>query len=60
MKVFQFIRGYQVIIWWWCVWPTFSFVRLDPAKTALAYIYEWRLMLGVLEIRKWSRLEERG
>ncbi len=49
-------RGYQ-FLWWWNPWPLFAFLRLDSKQTSLAYIYEWRLFLGPLEIRKWSRLE---
>lgn len=45
--------GYQFI--WHRNWPRWEFVRLDPAKTDMAYIYEWLLDLGFVEVRKWSR-----
>ena len=47
------MKGYQFVNWfprWGGLW----FVRLDPKKTSLAHIYDWRLMLLFWEVRKWS------
>ena len=44
--------GYQ-FVWFWDLHPEFRLMRFDPAKTDLAYIYEWVLTLGWLEVWKW-------
>lgn len=45
------MKGLQ-IIWLWK--PIFSFKKFDPEKTCWAYIYDWSLAIGFLQIRKWS------
>jgi hypothetical protein len=43
------MNRYQ-FIWWFPCWNGFHFTRF---KLGLALIYEWSLMLGYVEIRKW-------
>ena len=47
-------KGYQFVSWFpeWHV----HFIRLDPVKTDMAYIYEWFWFFAFWELRKWSRL----
>ena len=48
-------KGLQWI--WWCRPRSEWFVgfrRFAPKDTDLAYIYDWALALGPLEVRKWS------
>jgi len=47
--------SYQ-FIWWWKK-PRFFYRKLCPADTDLAYVYDWMLGLGFLEIRKWQSKE---
>ena len=46
-KKYQFIN-------WFPIWEGLAFIRLDPEETDLAYIYDWCLIIGFFEIRKWS------
>ena len=34
--------------------PLFKFKRFDKKKTSWAYIYEWVLSIGFIQIRKWN------
>lgn len=44
-------KKYQIIFY-----PTgFWFTRLNKCKTSLAYIYDWAIGLGLIEIRKWKK-----
>ena len=37
-------------------YPTgFWFKKLNKEKTSLAYIYDWAIGLGFIEIRKWRK-----
>lgn len=47
------MKGYQ-FVWWFPRWLGVWLLRYDPSKTDMAYIYDWRLMLGFWEVRKWS------
>ena len=50
--------GFQWVYWgpwyslqsWW-----FGFVRFDPKITCMAYIYDWSIRIGLIEIRKWTK-----
>ena len=48
-------RGYQFVSWFpeWC---GLHFIRPDPDKTDMAYIFEWYFFFAFWEIRKWSSL----
>ena len=43
---------YQFI--WRLRLPHWKFVRLNPQRTDLAYLYDWALSLGFLEVRHWN------
>ena len=40
------------IVWW----PTWRGVRFERSTLPMAYVYDWYLHLGPLEIRRWSGL----
>ena len=44
-------KKYQ-FVWYWL--PKFHYRKFDIRKTCWAYIYDWTLKIGFLEIRKWS------
>ena len=53
-KIYDLARDEAVpytreITWGW----HFSFTRLDPDETSMAFIFRWYLQLGPVEIRKW-------
>ena len=48
---FQFVWWGSLARHWY--WRPF-FVRLDPKKTSMAYIYRWWAGWGPLEIRRWE------
>ena len=39
---------------YWNWKPNIYFRRYNPRETSWAYIFEWVLKIGFLEIRKWS------
>jgi hypothetical protein len=45
------MKGYQ-IVWWLPHWIGVGFTCLEPAVTDMAYLYDWYLCLGFVEIRK--------
>lgn len=52
------MRKYQFIDWW-PEWQGFGFTRLDPARTDMAFVYEWYLWAGWWVVRKWCSQERR-
>ena len=48
-------KGYQFL--WRVAWPRYAFRRYLLVETDMAYIYDWILSLGFLQIRKWSTRE---
>lgn len=46
------LRQFQIISWF-PKWFGFRVIRFDPIKTDLARIYNWFLVVGFFEIRKW-------
>ena len=50
----QGLRGKRFQLVWHLHLPRIKFRRFDPEKTDWAYIYDWVLNLGFVEIRRWS------
>ena len=44
---------------WYPEWRWISFEYLDIKKNSYAIIYEWCLIIGFIEIRKWRPREKR-
>ena len=53
MKKYRQFRRYQFVVWF-PRWVGLKFVRLDPDKTFMAYVFDWYLVLGFWEIRRWT------
>ena len=53
-RFFQLVISSYQLVSWFPEWYGFQFIRLDPDKDELGWIFEWVVFLGFWELRKWN------